>query len=119
MHEQDNKRTDDASYKKPLFNEEYKQPDLNQGDQTSPIHTTKHMEKPVETPMDTTIPIKEEPTPNTEAPEEQPAPAKERRPSREETNLKSDLGNYWKCTDHDPHYDGPIARRLRVRATDL
>ena len=38
---------------------------------------------------------------------------------REERNLKSELGDYWKCTDYDPHFDGPIARRLRVRTTNL
>ena len=55
----------------------------------------------------------EEPQPT---PTEQPA---ERKISREEKNLQSDLGNYWRCTDHDPHYDGSLGRRLRARVTEL
>ena len=42
-----------------------------------------------------------------------------RKLSREEKNLKSELGNYWRCTDHDPHYDGGLGRRLRARVTEL
>ena len=42
-----------------------------------------------------------------------------RKLSREEKNLKSDLGSYWRCTDHDPHYDGGMGRRLRARVTEL
>ena len=42
-----------------------------------------------------------------------------RKLSREEKNLKSELGNYWRCTDHDPHYDGNLGRRLRARVTEL
>ena len=46
-------------------------------------------------------------------------PPPERKLSREERNLNSDLGDYWRCTDHDPHYDGEIGRRLRARVTEL
>ena len=31
----------------------------------------------------------------------------------------TDLGKYWHCTDHDPHYDGNLGRRLRARVTEL
>ena len=60
--------------------------------------------------------------PATSAEEPQPTPTDqpaERKISREEKNLESDLGNYWRCTDHDPHYDGSLGRRLRARVTEL
>ena len=43
----------------------------------------------------------------------------ERKTSREEKNLNSELGDYWRCTDHDPHHDGGMGRRLRARVTEL
>ena len=118
----------DAEYKKPEFKEshgrkqtptqtpmptrtptitptnpEEKENTEDQGIKTEPTTTT---------PEVPTIPA-EEPLPT---PTEQPA---ERKTSREEKNLKSDLGNYWRCTDHDPHYDGSLGRQLRARVTEL
>ena len=75
-------------------------------DQESTTETT------TTTPETPTAPT-EEPIPT---PTEQPT---ERKISREEKNLKSDLGSYWRCTDHDPHYDGNLGRQLRARVTEL
>ena len=119
MHEADNADKGNEHYQKPLFNEEYKPAADGRGDQSPIIPTARDAEKPIETPTEAMNPIGQEPTTTPEATEETPAPETERKMGREERNLKSELGDYWKCTDHDPHFDGPIARRLRVRTTNL
>ena len=116
MHKASNDTTKGAEYLKPTFKEDYNQPE---GTQFTPPTRAKHVEQPPNQPTEDTAPPEEDTTPNTEPQENQPNPEPERKTSREERNLKSDLGNYWKCTDQDPHYDGPIARQLRIRVTGL
>jgi hypothetical protein len=103
MHKASNENTQGEDYKKPLFKEKYEKPIENQFQ--PPITQAEHVEP-------TTEPPEQEPTPPEEVQEtieetqtEQPAPATERKISRKEKNLKSNLGDYWRCTDHDPHYD--------------
>ena len=118
MHRASNERGGSEEYKKPLFKETY-------GDsRRSPAPVQEPREDPPETapetPAETTTPepAVEEPT-GTVTPETQSPPPQPRKMSREEKNLQSDLGDYWRCTDHDPHYDGQIGRRLRTRVTKL
>ena len=77
------------------------------------------MEKTTEIPEEPTTPPEEPQTTTEETTTEQIEHPVERKISREEKNLNSDLGNYWRCTDHDPHYDGSLGRRLRARVTEL
>ena len=78
-----------------------------------------HVEKTTEIPEETTRPPEEPQGTTEEAATEQADPTTERKISREEKNLESDLGKYWRCTDHDPHYDGSLGRRLRTRVSEL
>ena len=120
MHRASNERGDNEEYKKPLFKETYA--DSNPGSTPAPVS------EPGENPPDTTpeIPAEtatpgpptEEPT-TTPTPETQSPPPQQRKLSREEKNLQSDLGDYWRCTDHDPHWDGQLGRRIRTRVTKL
>ena len=48
----------------------------------------------------------------------QPTQPQEKKPSREENNLKSNVGKYWECEDHADNEE-PIARRLRTRVISL
>merc|ERR1712030_227397 len=117
----------DEEYMKPVFKESHERqtvtdqppkptnsPPTTHGSKEET--TTNNTDTAPETP--TTTPENTPPTP--EEPQQPPieAPA-ERKISREEKNLRSDLGDYWRCTDHDPHYDGEIGRRLRARVTEL
>ena len=117
MHRASNEIHKDEEYKKTLFNEDYKQTPENRN--IPPITQTEPTEEATITPEETTTPPEEpQPTPEVETPE-QPEQPVERKISREEKNLKSELGNYWRCMDHDPHYDGDLGRRLRTRVTEL
>ena len=115
MHRASNENHKDEEYKKPLFEETYKQTTAN----NSPITQEKDKEETPTAPEEPTTPPEEpQPTPEEPAPEQIEQPT-ERKISREEKNLKSELGSYWQCTDHDPHYDGHLGRRLRTRVTEL
>ena len=83
------------------------------------ITWAEHVEETTELPEEEATPAEEIQGPIEEIPTEQPAPTMERKISREEKNLESDLGNYWRCTDHDPHYDGALGRRLRIWVNGL
>ena len=113
----------DAEYKKPQFKETHGRKQTTTPTPMPTITPTNPEEGITEdqgattnttptTPENPATPA-EEPHPT---PTEQPA---ERKTSREEKNLESDLCNYWRCTDHDPHYDGSLGRRLRARVTEL
>ena len=78
-----------------------------------PKETKQTQSVEVTTTPETQTPPPDEPSAN------QPEQHEERKLSREEKNLQSDLGSYWRCTDHDPHYDGNLGRRLRARVTEL
>ena len=120
MHRASNERGDNEEYKKPLFRETYREPDPD----NKPAPDATPGEDPPESTQEPTA-QKTTPKPTTEestatpAPEEQPSPPPQRKLSREEKNLQSDLGDYWQCTDHDPHWDGQLGRRLRTRVTEL
>lgn len=120
MHSASNERGEDEEYKKPLFKETYAEsnPDNIPTPEIAPGE-----DPPEPTPGPTTEGTTPEPTTKetttTPAPENQSAPPQQRKPSREEKNLHSDLGDYWQCTDHDPHWDGQLGRRLRTRVTKL
>ena len=118
MHRASNMNGDGDDYRKPLFKETYEKPGK------IPAQEPATQEVPQEkTPGPVTVttlpePTAEEPTTTTN-PEPQSTPPNPRKISREEKNLQSDLGNYWRCTDHDPHHDGQLGRRLRTRVTEL
>ena len=117
MHRASNENSKDEEYKKPLFEENYEKTPANEN--KPPITQAEHVEKPTETPEEPTTPPEEPQTTTEETTMEQIEQPVERKISREEKNLKSDLGNYWRCTDHDPHYDGNLGRRLRARVSEL
>ena len=118
MHRASNMHGGGDDYKKPLFKETYENP------RKSPAPETAVQEVPQDKTSEphavTTLPepAAEEPTTTTN-PEPQSPPPNPRKISREEKNLQSDLGDYWRCTDHDPHHDGQLGRRLRTRVTKL
>ena len=123
MHHANNNRTEGEEYKKPLFKESYRKNNTETQQQT-PQETREEetTETPQTQPEETATPP-EEPTSPPDEPGEpvgtQPEQPEGRKLSREEKNLKSNLGDYWRCTDHDPHYDGNLGRRLRARVTEL
>ena len=123
MHHANNNRTEGEEYKKPLFKESYRKNNTETQQQT-PQETREEetTETPQTQPEETATPP-EEPTSPPDEPGEpvgtQPEQPEGRKLSREEKNLKSNLGDYWRCTDHDPHYDGGLGRKLRARVTEL
>ena len=118
MHQANNDRTEGEEYKKPIFKEYYKN---NTETHQTPKETSEETHKqtnPTQPENDPTIPETQTHPPD-EPSTTQPEQSEERKMSREEKSLQSDLGNYWRCTDHDPHYDGNLGRRLRARVTEL
>ena len=103
MHRANNERTKDEDYKKPLFKESHRK-NTTETQEPTTIQEAQG-EETTETPEAQTEEITtppEEPIQTTEEPSviltEQPVG---RKLSREEKKLKSELGNYWSCTDHD------------------
>ena len=120
MHRASNERGSSEEYKKPVFKETYTEPNRS----NTPVSASEPGENPPETapeiPMGSTTPEPPaEQTTTTTTPRNQSPPPQQRKQSREEKNLKSNLGDYWQCTDHDPHWDGNLGRRLRTRVTEL
>ena len=118
MHQANNDKTEGEEYKKPLFKENYEENNNNQ-------HTTKDttdeklkQNNPTQ-PGDNPNQPEHKNHPPDEPKTAQPEQSEEKKQSREEKNLQSNLGSYWRCTDHDPHYDGNLGRQLRTRVTEL
>ena len=120
MHRASNNRTEGEEYKKPLFKESHRKNDTEVQKQTTQETQEEETTETQQAQPEAVTTPPEEPTLQADEPiATQPEQPVERKLSREEKNLKSDLGNYWRCTDHDPHYDGGLGRRLRARVTEL
>ena len=120
MHRANNDRTEGEEYKKPIFKESHKK-NTTEIQQQTPQRTEEVV--PKETNQTQAEEVTTIPETQTHPPDEpsaiQPEQHEEQKLSREEKNLQSNLVSYWRCTDHDPHYDGNLGRRLRARVTEL
>ena len=119
MHRASNDRTEGEEYKKPLFKESHRKNDTEIQQTPQEIKDTEPTKTNQTQPEKVTIIPETQTNPPDEPSTSQPEQHEDRRLSREEKNLQSNLGNYWRCTDHDPHYDGNLGRRLRARVTEL